>query len=339
MLDGENPPASLLVMGSGLWYLRNPTSGGLGAWTTAIHSTFDKLRQHQGQPVSPLVTPWDDMTSTHGSLIPGLLPDGSVKYSKDDDKPAKPVQEIGQRMEKRQKATKQDTDFSIADAIFFLPVPNPVEERLSHERAETIVRSDVEAMNADLYARLLHDKPPPVIIPSVYNEMLVDSETTDGIHWSDVIMNKQAELMFSWRCADAMRKGAQEGVCCRRYNTVRPLQGLLLLFFGIWAPATAYFCPRSSSSSILRRLVPSGAAAGAWATFGLAMVYLFLADRSTIFLKEQKDYDAKIFGGLTVAALITGLATFKSKGKDMGFLNRDMTDEWKGWMQSESGVK
>lgn len=71
--------------------------------------------------------------------------------------------------------------------------------------------------------------------------------------------------------------------------------------------------------------------------FSAAIAIIFLADRTGFWLKEQKQFDAWTFGFLNILGLAIGLATIKRADKDLGFLNREQTDEWKGWMQSMYG--
>lgn len=70
--------------------------------------------------------------------------------------------------------------------------------------------------------------------------------------------------------------------------------------------------------------------------FSVVLATVFFADRTGIWLKEQKHFDGLNFTLLCLGALLYGLATVKRSDKDLGFLNRDQTDEWKGWMQGMS---
>ena len=66
----------------------------------------------------------------------------------------------------------------------------------------------------------------------------------------------------------------------------------------------------------------------------VALALIYLADRSDFCLKEQRQFNPWSFGVLCVLSLALGLATVKCGDNDMGLLNRNQTDEWKGWMQS-----
>ena len=73
--------------------------------------------------------------------------------------------------------------------------------------------------------------------------------------------------------------------------------------------------------------------------FSGSLALIFAADRTDFWLKEQKQFDPWTFAFLTLSFVAVGLFTVKRADKDLGFLNREQTDEWKGWMQSESSTK
>jgi N-acetylneuraminate 9-O-acetyltransferase len=67
--------------------------------------------------------------------------------------------------------------------------------------------------------------------------------------------------------------------------------------------------------------------------FSVAIALIYTADRTGFWLKEQKQFNPWTFTFLCLATFVVGLSTLKRADKDLGFLNRDQTDEWKGWMQ------
>ena len=72
------------------------------------------------------------------------------------------------------------------------------------------------------------------------------------------------------------------------------------------------------------------------AVISMAIMLIYIADRTGFWVKEQKQFDPWTFGFLCILTLAIGLLTLERGEIDMGFLNREQTDEWKGWMQGLS---
>ncbi|KAF8632622.1 hypothetical protein AX15_001823 [Amanita polypyramis BW_CC] len=273
---------ALLVVGSGLWYLRySNTSGGLSAWEANMERILHSIAERK---------------------------------------------------------TK------IADSVVLLPVEQVVASKLSHERASTMRSSDIDAMNSDLLHRI---NPPstdsilvakwngstiPVAFPRVFNKMLEASMTEDGLHFTDHVVRAQATILINMRCNDFLPKSFPlDKTCCFRYPRPSFVHAIVLLVVILWGPYR-YF----KSANI-------GGGEGFFTFFGseeaapfvlsISIAAIFLADRTGIWLKEQKHFDSWTFGLLCFGSLLVGLASVKRSDKDLGLLNREQTDEWKGWMQ------
>lgn len=302
--DGPPHKPSILILGSGLWYLRYPDSGGLSAWEANIKVTLDAIAQARTKP---------------------------------------------------------------ADEVVLLPIEEVIPSKLSRDRASSMQSSDIDAMNSDLFHRI---HPPakdssrlfsasasslPISLPLVFNQMLDPSQTVDGLHFSDNIVKAQANILLNLRCNDVLPKTFPlDKTCCRRYPRPSVLQIIVLCVSILWGPYTLFISFRSGQrllmlsrclthvtrtgqNSLSRPLIKEEQMPAV--IFSAAVVLIYTADRTGFWLKEQKQFNPWTFAFLTISFLAVGLVTVKRGDKDLGFLNREQTDEWKGWMQSGSHLK
>ncbi|KAF9535382.1 O-acetyltransferase [Crepidotus variabilis] len=284
LMKSKNPQRpAMVVMGSGLWYLRYAnTSGGISAWEQTMDKVFTRL-----------------------ALDP--MP---------------------------------------ADEVVILPVEHLATSKLTPVRADTMHPSDIEAMNSELYHRInpltqsnafqtrfktLSD-PSRVSLPLVFNKMVDPSLTDDGLHYYDSLLKVQARVLMNLRCNDVMPKTFPlNKTCCNRYPTPAWMHSIALLLVLLSGPIVVYFASKSGFRALPAILLSQEVLPAVIISVSIALIYL--ADRSNFWLKEQKQFDAWAFGILCFSSLIIGLLTVKRADKDLGFLNRDQTDEWKGWMQ------
>lgn len=281
--SGDTDTPSLLVLGSGLWYLRYAdTSGGLPVWEAMMERHLENLSAS------------------------------------------------------RRKA---------ADLVVVLPVENIVQSKLSPERASTMQPSDIDAMNSDLTHRIRPpslldpfaffvppDGPISATLPSVFNEMLDSSQTDDGLHFSTSVVRMQAKILLNLLCNEKLPKVYPfDSTCCRRYPWPTPLHILVLGGVLVWGPVCWFLARRYSARTSDGPLIPQEQIPLLIISGSVAVIYL--ADRSGFWLKEHKQFSPWTFAFLCILSLAVGLATVKRVDSDQGILNREQTDEWKGWMQ------
>jgi N-acetylneuraminate 9-O-acetyltransferase len=131
--------------------------------------------------------------------------------------------------------------FGAADQTIVLPVEQVISSKLSRDRAATMHLADIDAMNSDLYHRIstlssLVERsgvaPSAISFASVLNQMLHTSETEDGLHFSDGVVSKQANILLNLKCNNILSQTFPwDKTCCRQYSWPGLIQSLLLLSF------------------------------------------------------------------------------------------------------------
>lgn len=198
------PSPAMLVLGSGLWYLRySNSSGGVRSWESRIEHIFYSLA----------------------------------------------------------------TNPKPADEVVILPVEHIVSSKLTTERALTMHPSDIDAMNSDLYHRInppsdhfkssFSNPPRPIAVslPLVFNQMVDESLTEDGLHYSDAVIKIQANILLNLQCNDKLPKAFPfNKTCCNRYPWPSALHLLVLGFTVLSGPWLVYKAIVSGETQLLLSL-------------------------------------------------------------------------------------
>ncbi|KAI8368788.1 10 TM acyl transferase domain found in Cas1p-domain-containing protein [Blakeslea trispora] len=270
---------SLLVIGSGIWYMRRLGPNYFPLWKQAVDKIFDGALHH-----------------------------------------------------------------TIADRIMVSPVETVEYDLMIPERKATLTSDKITLMNNYLRDREANlDQPTtPLVVPFVWNKIVASSknQTKDGLHFKEPVTRAEAQLALNYRCNNdpSVKKDTYpvNSTCCYSYASPLWYQNTILIFFLCFIPLYLLITNLFSEYTLQwtdDKLKTNFELLKALFIFGLAVAYMFMGDRTQLFGKIFKQFDALTFSILTMLVLILGGVTLKSSKDTNGFLNRHQTEEWKGWMQ------
>uniref|UniRef100_A0A8C7P720 CAS1 domain containing 1 n=2 Tax=Oncorhynchus mykiss TaxID=8022 RepID=A0A8C7P720_ONCMY len=167
------------------------------------------------------------------------------------------------------------------------------------------------------------------------------TQSADGLHLPESTRNVAAMVLMNAVCNKVLRP--IDGSCCQALPAPSLLQKLTAcVFLGtlLGGAIRGWSRPTPPDVESGEEKKPATAASPlnhkapfqALCKMGLIMVYFYLCDRANVFMKEQKFYTHSTFFIPLIYMFVLGIF-YSENSKETKLLNREQTDEWKGWMQ------
>ncbi|XP_045450859.1 N-acetylneuraminate 9-O-acetyltransferase [Melitaea cinxia] len=166
------------------------------------------------------------------------------------------------------------------------------------------------------------------------------ASSTDGLSISPTALKHSAQILLNMYCNDHMN--FNDGSCCAEPEPCTPLQLLTFALFllcavlagiqSIWRWSQIFRQRMEGYALVNQNNVESPSAMIAMAKLGMIMAYFYLCDRTNFFMKENKYYSEWSFW-LPVGYVFALGLFFTDESRSTRVLNREQTNEWKGWMQ------
>ncbi|XP_048949535.1 N-acetylneuraminate (7)9-O-acetyltransferase isoform X4 [Canis lupus baileyi] len=173
-------------------------------------------------------------------------------------------------------------------------------------------------------------------------------ESLDGLHLPESSRETSAMILMNVYCNKILKP--VDGSCCQPRPPLTLIQKLAACFFTLSIigylifyvihrnahrknkPCTDLESGEEKKNIINTPVSPLEILLQSFCKLGLIMAYFYMCDRANLFMKENKFYTHSTFFIPIIYILVLGVF-YNENTKETKVLNREQTDEWKGWMQ------
>nr|XP_016813263.1 N-acetylneuraminate 9-O-acetyltransferase isoform X3 [Pan troglodytes] len=173
-------------------------------------------------------------------------------------------------------------------------------------------------------------------------------ESLDGLHLPESSRETTAMILMNVYCNKILKP--VDGSCCQPRPPVTLIQKLAACFFTLSIIGYLIFyiihrnahrknkpCTDLESGEEKKNIINTPVSSleillQSFCKLGLIMAYFYMCDRANLFMKENKFYTHSSFFIPIIYILVLGVF-YNENTKETKVLNREQTDEWKGWMQ------